>query len=258
MSDRMGTVHSGIEAFVIRRFPLGENDRIILFFTSGHGKLRAVAKNAMKPGRKMSGLLEPFNLLEIDLFEKAGSDLYRLNSVELASRPRRFTSDLGRLSAGFEVLGILEKFVPDQEVDPSLFDLTKQTLLALDREDAHPEFVLKTFQFRFFQLAGYGLNLCECNQCRKPRGNRSGYMDVQSGGVMCSVCRSRIARECAVVSAGTLKIIDGLFSFQDMSIPEETAMKRFIHESEPVVLGMFAWHFGAVPSSKKLINPHAD
>ena len=44
---------------VLRTYKLGESDRIIVFLTQDHGKVRAVAKGIRKTKSKFGGRLEP-------------------------------------------------------------------------------------------------------------------------------------------------------------------------------------------------------
>ena len=48
------------EAVVLRTFPLGEADRIVVMLTRNHGKVRAVAKGVRRLKSRFGGRLEPF------------------------------------------------------------------------------------------------------------------------------------------------------------------------------------------------------
>ena len=43
---------------VIRRHKFGEADRLVTLFTADFGKVRAIAKGAMRPGSKLGGNVE--------------------------------------------------------------------------------------------------------------------------------------------------------------------------------------------------------
>ena len=48
------------EAVVLKTFPLGEADRVIVMLTKKHGKVRAVAKGVRRLKSRFGGRLEPF------------------------------------------------------------------------------------------------------------------------------------------------------------------------------------------------------
>ena len=48
-------------AVVLRTYRLGESDRIVVFLTENHGKVRAVAKGIRKTRSRFGGRLEPLS-----------------------------------------------------------------------------------------------------------------------------------------------------------------------------------------------------
>ena len=61
------------EAVVLRTFPLGEADRIVVLLTKRHGKVRAVAKGVRRLKSRFGGRLEP--LMRVDLLLAQGKSL---------------------------------------------------------------------------------------------------------------------------------------------------------------------------------------
>ena len=57
---------------VLRTYRLGEADKIVVFLTEGHGKVRAVAKGVRRTTSKFGGRLEP--LTQVDLLLVAGEE----------------------------------------------------------------------------------------------------------------------------------------------------------------------------------------
>ena len=61
------------EAVVLRAFPLGEADRIVVLLTKQHGKVRAVAKGVRRLKSRFGGRLEP--LMRVDVLLAQGKSL---------------------------------------------------------------------------------------------------------------------------------------------------------------------------------------
>ena len=84
---------------VLRSYRLGEADRIVVFLTERHGKVRAVAKGVRKTTSKFGGRLEPLTHVDLLLWQ-GRSDLDIVNQVEVLDAYRAVREDLGRLPAG--------------------------------------------------------------------------------------------------------------------------------------------------------------
>ncbi|MDE0236113.1 MAG: DNA repair protein RecO, partial [bacterium] len=55
------------QGIVLRTYKLGEADRIVVFCTRGHGKVRAVAKGVRKTRSRFGGRLEPTSHVQVEL-----------------------------------------------------------------------------------------------------------------------------------------------------------------------------------------------
>ena len=53
------------EAVVLRSYPLREADLLVTFFTRNEGKIRGVAKAAMKSRKRFGGALEPLTCVRV-------------------------------------------------------------------------------------------------------------------------------------------------------------------------------------------------
>ena len=71
------------EAIVLRRYPLAESDRIIVFFSREFGKLRAVGHSVRKPKSRLGGCLEPLNHVRLEYYTKEGAGLAQVRQCEI-------------------------------------------------------------------------------------------------------------------------------------------------------------------------------
>jgi len=71
---------------VLRSYPFGEADRVVVLLSPHHGKLRTVAKGVRKTSSRFGGRLEPFSHVEVVLYE--GRNLDTITQAESVSVSR--------------------------------------------------------------------------------------------------------------------------------------------------------------------------
>ena len=57
------------QGIVLRSYPFGEADRIVVLLSPNHGKIRAVAKGVRKTKSRFGGRLEQFTQVDLVLYE---------------------------------------------------------------------------------------------------------------------------------------------------------------------------------------------
>ncbi|MET0159651.1 MAG: DNA repair protein RecO, partial [Acidimicrobiales bacterium] len=77
---------------VLRTYKLGEADRIVVFVTRGHGKVRAVAKGVRKTKSRFGSRLEPGSHVALQLYE--GRELDIVTQAESVDHFRAIRDDL--------------------------------------------------------------------------------------------------------------------------------------------------------------------
>jgi len=82
---------------VLRSYPFGEADRVVVLLSPHHGKLRTVAKGVRKTLSRFGGRLEPFTHVELVLYE--GRNLDTITQVEVVAAFPRLRDDLDKLNA---------------------------------------------------------------------------------------------------------------------------------------------------------------
>ena len=71
--------HHG-EAIVLRTWPFHEADLLISFFTRDQGRVKGVARHAMKSRRRFGGALEPATHVRAHYTERPRQELVRLDN----------------------------------------------------------------------------------------------------------------------------------------------------------------------------------
>src|SRR5487761_1960653 len=84
------------EAVILRTWPVQEADLIVSFFTRDYGKLKGIAKSALKSRKRFGGALEPMTLTRAWFAERPRQELVRLDQLEIVSSPLSLPVDYTR------------------------------------------------------------------------------------------------------------------------------------------------------------------
>ena len=175
---------------VLRTYRLGEADKIIVFLTERHGKVRAVAKGMRKTTSKFGGRLEPLTHVDLLLWQ-GRSDLDIVNQVEVLHAFRPIREDLDRMPAGMALLEVTDQMAQERHPDPRLYAMLVGALGALADADADPTLVAPSFFLKALVLEGAGPVLDECAACGEPDGAvELVAFDLVAGGTLCRAHRS--------------------------------------------------------------------
>lgn len=189
----MSTRHdSGI---VLRSYPFGEADRVIVLLSPDHGKLRTVAKGVRKTKSRFGGRLEPFTHVELVLYE--GRNLDTITAVEVVANYRHLREDLDRVTAASTMVEAVDAVAQEKEQSRALFGLLVSGLSALDAGPRSTDFV-SAFLLQLAGVVGVAPSLDACAMCG--RSEDLDRFSFAGGGAVCGRCRSE----------GSVKLREGL------------------------------------------------
>ena len=114
---------------VLRTHKLGEADRIIAFYTAGHGKVRAVAKGVRKTKSKFGARLEPTSHVAAQFYE--GRNLDIVTQVETVDHFRTIREDLDRFARASAMLEAVDQVALEREANPALYRMLERALRTL-------------------------------------------------------------------------------------------------------------------------------
>jgi DNA repair protein RecO (recombination protein O) len=111
------------EAIVLRTWPFHEADLLVSLFTREQGRVKGVARHAMKSRRRFGGALEPMTLVRASYAEKPRQELVRLDGFEILSSPMSKPVDYARTAALQMVAEVLEEAMPEGAPEDAVFRL---------------------------------------------------------------------------------------------------------------------------------------
>lgn len=175
---------------VLRTYRLGEADKIVVFLTERHGKVRAVAKGVRKTTSKFGARLEPLTHVDLLLWQ-GRSELDIVNQAEILDSFRQTREDLTRLPRGLALLEVADQLAQERHPDPRLYSMLVGALRALSNPDADPTLLVASFFLKALVLEGAGPVLGECAACSQPDGVvELVAFDLAAGGTLCRAHRS--------------------------------------------------------------------
>src|SRR5258707_1270438 len=87
------------EAIVLRVWPFHEADLLVSLFTREQGRVKGVARHAMRSRRRFGGALEPMTHVRASYAERPKQELVRLDAFEILSSPLARPVDYARTAA---------------------------------------------------------------------------------------------------------------------------------------------------------------
>src|SRR5512142_689675 len=119
------------EAIVLRSYPLRESDLLVTFFTRAEGKLKGVARAAMKSRKRFGGALEPLTIVRVYWEDRERQELARIDACDVLASPLNDAVDYQRAAALAHVAEVLDELLPDREANDAIFRLSAAVLSRL-------------------------------------------------------------------------------------------------------------------------------
>ena len=119
------------QGIVLRGYPFGEADRIVVLISPNHGLVRAVAKGVRRTKSRFGGRLEP--LTHVDLVLYQGRSLATITQVSVIEPFPRLRRDLDAVLVAGSMAEAIGKVIVEGEPSHRLFLLLQRGLQALER-----------------------------------------------------------------------------------------------------------------------------
>jgi DNA repair protein RecO (recombination protein O) len=174
------------EVFILRTFPVGDQDKIVVFFAKNRGLVKGIAKGARKFGNRFGSGLEPLSQVKLQYYEKEHRELVVLNNCDLIQSNFDLQRDVDRVFILSYFSELIEEFFPSQEKDDILFRLLESTLEAM-REGGDLDLLGAYFEVWVLKINGFLPSFKKCRRCRKEITD-SAWLSSNKEGVYCTNC----------------------------------------------------------------------
>ena len=192
----MGVLTS--EAVVLRTWPVHEADLIVSLFTRDYGRIKGVAKSALKSRRRFGGALEPMTEARAWFAERPGQELVRLDQLELVRSPLSAPIDHARMAVLSFFAELLDEVLPEHDPQETVFRLLVSVLEQTTVE--HPWMPLTYFQLWMTRLMGLLPDIAHCTACGEALHAAEVTFNSYADGLFCAVHRNGNANELSAES----------------------------------------------------------
>ncbi|MBU1700473.1 MAG: DNA repair protein RecO [Candidatus Eisenbacteria bacterium] len=193
---------------VLRSHRFGETSRILVFLTSRHGKLHAIAKGARNPKNRFGAALDILAEGSFVFYLKKDRDLQLIRSAELETFHEPLLRDAVRYHYGCAAAEFADRLVLGQEEGPDCLDALRQFLFFLESAPLpRLSALFKAYQLRLAGLQGYRPNLEGCLYCSKADRAAPGLsFSIHDGALVCPRHRSPL-QDAVPLSPDALQVL---------------------------------------------------
>lgn len=173
------------KGIVLNEIRFQETSKILNIYTLELGKINIMAKGAYRPKSKITAQTQPFSYCEYEIYK--GRSWYYINEASIINSFYNIREQIERLIYGFFILELVNKSVPEEEVNENLFYLLEKTLSVLsEMKEGFLKFLI-AFELKFISFLGYRPSLISCSNCNSKEIQLAKF-SISTGGVICQNC----------------------------------------------------------------------
>jgi DNA repair protein RecO (recombination protein O) len=176
------------EAVVLRTWPLHEADLIVSFFTRDYGRMKGVAKSALRSRKRFGGALEPMTVARAWFAEKPRQELVRLDQLEILRSPLAAPVDHVRMTVLSFFAELLDEVLPEHDPQETVFRLLVSVLEQTTVEQ--PWMPLTYFSLWMTRLMGLLPDIAHCTACGETLVAGETSFNSLGDGLFCAVHRN--------------------------------------------------------------------
>lgn len=140
-------------AILLRKSRLTESSLIVTWLSACHGRIKTVAKGALRAKSRLSGVLDLFHLCEIQFQPARSGDLHSLRDASLLQPFAGLRTDYPRICMASYAVELVERSTEAAFPVPEIFSLFERALRYLDVNPASLR-ALRHFERELVRLLG--------------------------------------------------------------------------------------------------------
>ena len=121
-------------AILLRKTRFSDTSLILTWFTKAHGKLKTVAKGALRPKSRFAGTLDLFYACEISVARSARSELHTLREATLLDPREDLRRNYASVALASYFVELLDFATEADHPAPDLYDLLLRALAYLNQK----------------------------------------------------------------------------------------------------------------------------
>ncbi len=227
-------------ALVLHTRVRGEADLSVVLFTRDKGKLRVIARSAMKSKKRFIGQLLLFNHLHVTLASSRRSSNLRLDQSRLIESFPGMRKDIRKVAVASCLCEMADLASPEGEPAPRVYELLLRAFREIDK-GKEPDRVRLIFELKLIAQLGFQPSLLSCAHCGAELGDRSLRFSAPAGGLVCQDCAKKIG-SAESVSPAAVKSLRRALVIPDDKISRLGFTKSALKESLNLVSRFTTYH----------------
>lgn len=177
------------KAIILKRYKIGEADRLLLTFTEEVGKILVVAKAARRAESKLAGHIEPYNLTNLEIRPGKG-EFYHLIGAQNPTNFLELNLNIATLRH-LEILGeVIDLTLGDEEANPGAFNKLVDGITSVRQNPKNSYLISIEYLVKILDSIGFKPELRVCSICQNKVLNAQNGWSSQNGGLVCHQCRN--------------------------------------------------------------------
>jgi len=205
-------------------------DKYVYFITEKRGVFLGAAVGAKKGKNRFGGSLEPFNEVEIIIYEKENYKIPIIENVNLLKNNIKIFNDIDIYNHLLCIAEIIVKLTPPEIKQEKLLRLIKAFINALEN-NKNIEKLFNYFLIWFLRIEGLLPEFKTCAICKKSLNNQdSFYLSNDGTEIFCSSCKKE---NCFIVPSSFLLFLElseylSPSKFNNVEITNQNKIKKLL------------------------------
>jgi len=192
-----------VEGLVIRLADVGERDRVVTLFTRDEGKLTFIARGARRPGSSLGPCVQMLTRGRFQCVKRRA--LHLITQAAVVDSYGRLRADLWSTSCGLYLAELVDAATVEGSPNRALYDLMVEALELASLRGAN-DVLLRFFELRLLQHAGFCPSLRRCVSCGVELRPVENALSATLGGVLCPDCCGSCS-DARPLSVDALKVL---------------------------------------------------
>ncbi len=174
-------------AIILKRYKIGEADRLLLAFTEEIGKILVVAKATRKVESKLAGHIEPYALTNLEIQPGKG-EFYHLTGAQNLANFLDIDLNISAVRH-LEILGeVIDLTLGDAEANPKAFSKLVDGITAVRQNPANSHLISIEYLVKILECIGFKPELQICSICQNQVLDMQNGWSSLNGGIVCHNC----------------------------------------------------------------------
>ncbi|MBW6516076.1 MAG: DNA repair protein RecO [Candidatus Cloacimonetes bacterium] len=225
------------EGILLKRQPYKENSVLCRCLTKDFGIISIIASGVYKEKSSLTGILEPFSQVQMELYKTQKTQIYTLRSANIVKSYLYGVDYQNTLlvNAAGELLLQCE-FLIGESID--FYELLVDFLNYLTKSEYHYFLIFSRFVLKFFSLLGISIEMC-CSNCMTKEFT---YFYPQQDGFLCANCYKPLQYKSLIqLKQETSYALCNIYSLKQTK--EKTISQEIIDEIKNVFLIHLSNHY---------------